>query len=338
VIRRKRVVDRILEFRGSGRARYLVRQRDVSNPKLLITDSDVWSDYDGDTIYADYTVDEETGAVTALASYLPGVGQVDEATGAVYYYHADHLGSVCVVTTCGVGAGDCVPGEAGMVVERIVHTAFGEPGTRMGIALTPTRYLYAGAWGYESDLGAAHAGGSPGDTALPYQHLGFRWYDPASGRFLQRDPIGILDGLNVYRYVGNNPLTWIDPLGLGMNPHAIDAATDLGARIAETSSGQKGGRVGTLGGTAGPLQTASVNSAAASPYPPCKMYTPDQQALIKLAKELKRKGMTEAEARQLEEWAREYGLRYKGPEVHPNRPYGRNPHSHLGPVGHIPII
>jgi len=180
----------------------------------LPADADVRSDYDGDTIYGDYTVDEETSTVTPLASYLSGVGQVDEATGAVYYDHADHLGSVRVVTTCGVGAGDCVPGEAGMVVERIVHTAFGEPVTRMGIALTPTRYLYAGAWGYESDLGAAHAGGAPDDDALPYQHLGYRWYNPASGRFLQRDPIGILGGLNVYVYAGNNPLLRTDPFGL----------------------------------------------------------------------------------------------------------------------------
>jgi len=174
----------------------------------------VYADHDGDTIYGDYTVDEETSTVTPLASYLSGVGQVDEATGAVYYDHADHLGSVCVVTTCGVGAGDCVPGEAGTVVERIVHTAFGEPVTRLGIAPTPTRYLYAGAWGYESDLGAAHAGGAPGDDALPYTHVGHRWYDPASGRFLQRDPIGIMGGPHVYAYVGHGPQTEVDPHGM----------------------------------------------------------------------------------------------------------------------------
>jgi len=193
---------------------------------VVVLGTAVWSDYDGDTIYGDYTVDEETGAVTALASYLPGIGQVDEATGAVYYDHADHLGSVRVVTTCGVGAGDCVPGEAGMVVERIVHTAFGEPGTRMGIALTPTRYLYAGAWGYESDLGAAHAGGSPDDDALPYQHLGYRWYDPSTGRFLQRDPIGIVGGWNTYEYVSSEPLRALDPWGLSDPFEDIDAAID----------------------------------------------------------------------------------------------------------------
>ena len=43
---------------------------------------------------------------------------------------------------------------------------------------------------------------------------GFRYYDPEIGRYLTRDPIGYGDGLNVYLYVGNNPVNFIDPLGL----------------------------------------------------------------------------------------------------------------------------
>jgi len=35
-----------------------------------------------------------------------------------------------------------------------------------------------------------------------------------SSRFLQPDPIGYAGGLNLYTYVGNNPLNWIDPWGL----------------------------------------------------------------------------------------------------------------------------
>lgn len=34
------------------------------------------------------------------------------------------------------------------------------------------------------------------------------------GRFLQRDPAGYADGLNLYAYVRNNPLRFLDPLGL----------------------------------------------------------------------------------------------------------------------------
>ncbi|MGD9533395.1 MAG: RHS repeat-associated core domain-containing protein [Candidatus Nitrosocosmicus sp.] len=42
----------------------------------------------------------------------------------------------------------------------------------------------------------------------------FRTYDPVMGRFLQRDPAGYIDGLNLYTYAGNNPLSYGDPTGL----------------------------------------------------------------------------------------------------------------------------
>lgn len=41
-----------------------------------------------------------------------------------------------------------------------------------------------------------------------------RYYDPKSGRFISADPIGFGAGINFYSYCNNNPVNYIDPLGL----------------------------------------------------------------------------------------------------------------------------
>jgi RHS repeat-associated protein len=61
---------------------------------------------------------------------------------------------------------------------------------------------YGGQWGYYTDS----------ETNLVL--LTNRYYDPARGRFLTRDPAGYGGGINLYGYVGNSPLSGTDPLGL----------------------------------------------------------------------------------------------------------------------------
>jgi RHS repeat-associated protein len=50
------------------------------------------------------------------------------------------------------------------------------------------------------------------ETNLHYNY--FRYYDPATGRYITSDPIGLGNGFNTYLYVAANPMNFIDPTGL----------------------------------------------------------------------------------------------------------------------------
>jgi len=56
-----------------------------------------------------------------------------------------------------------------------------------------------------------YTGREPDGTGLIYYRG--RYYDPALGRFTQRDPIGLQGGLNQYAYVNSNPVNFTDPMG-----------------------------------------------------------------------------------------------------------------------------
>ncbi len=60
---------------------------------------------------------------------------------------------------------------------------------------------YNARWGYVKDA-----------TGLYYCQN--RYYDPANGRWLTRDPIGYAGGVNLYGYCGGGPVGAVDPEGL----------------------------------------------------------------------------------------------------------------------------
>jgi len=144
--------------------------------------------YDGDHIIAEY---DATGALVHKYIYGPGVDQpicmIDVAdANATYYYHFDGLGSVIALTD---GSGDAV--------QLYEYSIFGE--VSASDPNHPNRFLFTGR---EFDS----------ETGLYYYRA--RYYNPYIGRFLQTDPVGYAAGINLYRYCGNNPARFTDPLGL----------------------------------------------------------------------------------------------------------------------------
>ncbi|MDY6790846.1 MAG: RHS repeat-associated core domain-containing protein [Thermodesulfobacteriota bacterium] len=58
-------------------------------------------------------------------------------------------------------------------------------------------------------------------TGLPY--YGYRFYNPAIGKWLTRDPLGEAGGINLYGFVLNDPVNFIDPYGLEVAPEPGNA-------------------------------------------------------------------------------------------------------------------
>ncbi len=52
------------------------------------------------------------------------------------------------------------------------------------------------------------------DSTTGLYYYRFRDYSPTLGRFLQPDPIGYADSMNLYQYCNNNPIKFTDPWGL----------------------------------------------------------------------------------------------------------------------------
>jgi len=201
------------EFRYDGaRQRYLNRELDpvaLQSRGTLVAVQDTWTDYDGGDAYGDFLVDYDTGAAHNTRSYEPGMATFGWYDDGISELPVPDASTVAYLGTDLIGTTRHMTDVNNAVIDPVVYTAFGER-----IDGTNHRYGYAGAWGYQS-----HSFGEVGppldpDTVFPYLHVGARYYDPATGRFLQRDPIGVRGGLNLYLYAGANPLIFVDPDGL----------------------------------------------------------------------------------------------------------------------------
>ena len=153
-----------------------------------------------------------------------------------YYYHFDGQGTVIALID-----------SIGQAAER--YSPFGESSDSSPLG-NPYRYT-----GRRLD----------NETGLYYYRA--RHYSAALGRFLQPDPLGYGDGMNLYAYVGNDPLNFVDPLGLYSTGTFSDRIDNAFALIPETAYDvydQAGGNIGIALSGGAPGLGFSVKSAIRS--------------------------------------------------------------------------
>lgn len=84
------------------------------------------------------------------------------------------------------------------------------------------------------------------ETGTHYNY--FRDYDPAVGRYVQSDPIGLVGGLNTYGYAEGSPMALVDPLGLTAIPMPPLPAPGMGSGSGmDSGSGAGWGGSGSWG-------------------------------------------------------------------------------------------
>lgn len=164
-------------YDGRGRRVRIVENQDgtvVSDRRFLWDELQICEERDA------------TGATVVKRFFLQGVSVAGGQGSGDYYYTKDHLGSVHELAD--------VTGE---VRARYAYDPFGQRSRLSG--------------DLDADSGfTGHPVHFPSGLHLTL----FRPYSASFGRWISRDPLGEKAGANLYAYVRNSPLVYVDPLGL----------------------------------------------------------------------------------------------------------------------------
>ena len=151
------------------------------------------------TVYSYYgtqMIEETTNGNTSsylCGNYIDDVLQM-KSNDNIHYFHTNHLGSTIAISD-----------SEGNVVERVTYDAYGAPsfydadGVSTDVSSFNNPILYTGRE-YNAEIGN--------------YHYRARAMHPMLGRFMQKDPLMYINGMNDYSYVANNPMNLVDPSGL----------------------------------------------------------------------------------------------------------------------------
>jgi RHS repeat-associated protein len=158
-----------------------------------------------------------------LSGTLEGAGGIggllarSESDGSAWsrhaFYHSDGVGNV---TALAVPSGNDIALAGSYRYDPFCRLI----GTPTGLAARNTQRFSSKDWHNPSG----------------FYYFGYRFYDPATQRWLNRDPIGEAGGVNLYGYVGNNPIDLIDPFGLAEGDYKSTAINNALQSVGSTST------------------------------------------------------------------------------------------------------
>ncbi len=136
---------------------------------------------------AEYDYDPGTGTSTLIREYIWAGGMIVGVVenGTLYFVRTDHIGRPVFATD-----------DAGVKVWEATYLPFGGVHTSSGLN---SDLRFPGQW-FQSETGL-------------HQNW-MRDYDPTTGRYMQADPLGLVDGASMYGYALQNPGRYVDPTGL----------------------------------------------------------------------------------------------------------------------------
>ena len=158
--------------------------------RIRATEGNTTTDYlyDGNNVIIERNPQGQTTTFyTRGLSMSGGIGGIiSRRAGDISYYHYDALGNVVNLTD-----------SSGSTIINYIYDAYGNVLSQTSSYTNPYQFSTKEY--------------TP-ETGLLY--FGARYYDPAIGRFVSEDPLGLDAGVNLYAYCNNNPISYVDPLGL----------------------------------------------------------------------------------------------------------------------------
>jgi RHS repeat-associated protein len=178
--------------------------------------------YDQSRIIEEQSISGTTLATYTYGNYVDEVLTMDRA-GQTYYYHQNALWSTLALSD-----------STGAVVERYAYDVYGYV-TVLDASYVP-RSLNSWGTPHSAATNRFLFTGRELDEETGLHFYRARYDDDGKGRFLQRDPLEYVDGMNLYEYVRSKPTHFTDPSGRVIVCAGVSGSAGIGGAISGSAS------------------------------------------------------------------------------------------------------